>query len=308
MVAADLAVQRADQQPVEFRSRSGGSARHLTVPPGTDARLSGNGRAGTELPGRTRPRRGIRPHDVASNPAGSDPSARAHLVAEPALDPVCGRPLDRPPCSRRSPIRAGSVAVVRANAVGRTTSRSPPARATRYGARAPEVIGSPEPMRQRGARVAPEADVRGSSATPGSGSEPVAALAAAGGQDRATGAGAHAQAEAVRLVAPAVVRLECALAPEVLSVWSGRSAGWRSDAPFRDRQRSVGSARGFARTPRHPRTGESGAQGPTRARAWTAPPVATGRPVNGTRGGSRRGSNRTVTIDADSSASPTTLV
>ena len=45
-----------------------------------------------------------------------------------------------------------------------------------------------------------------------SGSEAVAALAAAGGQDGAAGAGAHPQAEAVGLVPTAVVRLERTLA------------------------------------------------------------------------------------------------
>jgi hypothetical protein len=46
--------------------------------------------------------------------------------------------------------------------------------------------------------------------------EPVAALAAARGQDRATGTGPHPEAEAVRLVATTVVRLERALAHGLL--------------------------------------------------------------------------------------------
>ena len=50
-----------------------------------------------------------------------------------------------------------------------------------------------------------------------SGGEAVAALATTGGQDRATGAGAHAQAETVGLVPTTVVRLERALAQRIHS-------------------------------------------------------------------------------------------
>ena len=59
-----------------------------------------------------------------------------------------------------------------------------------------------------------------------SGRQLAAALAAAGGEDGATGPGTHAQAEAVRLGAPAVVRLEgplahgsSSMAVDVLAVW-----------------------------------------------------------------------------------------
>ena len=84
----------------------------------------------------------------------------------------------------------------------------------------------------------------------GSGRELGAALAAAGGQDGAAGAGAHAQAEAVRLGAATVVRLEGALAHEILlrlgariSVWlPGGAGGGRCD---RNRQ-TRGSPRASA--------------------------------------------------------------
>jgi hypothetical protein len=53
-------------------------------------------------------------------------------------------------------------------------------------------------------------------ASGGSGRELGAALAAAGGKDGAAGTRAHTKAEAVRLGAATVVRLEGALAHEVL--------------------------------------------------------------------------------------------
>ena len=63
-----------------------------------------------------------------------------------------------------------------------------------------------------------------------SGSEAVAALATAGRQDRAAGAGAHPQAEAVGLVPTAVVRLERALAQRIHST---RGAGLTVRSPGR---------------------------------------------------------------------------
>ena len=63
----------------------------------------------------------------------------------------------------------------------------------------------------------------------------VTALAAAGREDGATGAGAHTQAEAMLLVALAVVRLESALhvvLRRYFGDWAavGRSGDWAAEA------------------------------------------------------------------------------
>src|SRR5690348_14878250 len=69
----------------------------------------------------------------------------------------------------------------------------------------------------------------GAGSTPAtSGREGLAALATAGSQDGAAGAGPHAQAEAVRLGATTVVRLERTLAHEISYGFGDPPGKWGS--------------------------------------------------------------------------------
>src|SRR6478735_396211 len=107
---------------------------------------------------------------------------------------------------------------------------------------------------------------RGSSRA-GSDRQALAALAAALRQDGAPGTGAHAQPEAVHLVASAVVRLVRTLAHEVspMVVRGGHAGGgqiarWRQTALVESLEASAGTA--------HPRAGGT-APGTNPGGAWT---------------------------------------
>jgi hypothetical protein len=134
----------------------------------------------------------------------------AHLVSESALDPVADDSRPDRFAHDETDLRGTVV-----TAIEKVHDQQGAAAAYAGAQRSPEVIGSPEPMDSGEHERLTEAGVcrsgrRRCQAT--SGSEPVATLAAAAGQDGAAGARAHAQSEAVRLAALTVVRLEGALA------------------------------------------------------------------------------------------------
>src|SRR5437763_1327055 len=138
---------------------------------------------------------------VAPGPAGAG-----------AASPGCGRPRRRwSGAPRNRPGRAGRSFRDRGTSRGRRAHLGPPGgrlvppRRTHRGAAGAARWPTPDP--------------------PGaSGGELGAALGPARGEDRASGTGAHAQPEAVGLRAPAVVRLEGALAHVSFSVFIGTSS------------------------------------------------------------------------------------
>src|SRR6476469_1486473 len=122
----------------------------------------------------------------------------------------------------------------------------------------------------------------GAGSTPAtSGGDRLAALAAAGSQDGAAGAGAHAQAEAVRLGATTVVRLERTLAHEFSYGFGDPPGRWASatighqHARDRNQHRSIERGHATAAATR----GTASRYGPRRGRV--KPPAGTRRPASG---------------------------
>ena len=273
MVAADLSVERADQEPVQPQQADQQVAqsahRPSPVPCGsTEAPLQTT----VELRAEFRVRRARRRREGADDhvAAGRESvEALAAQVPEPALDPVRGTALPTDPADDEpDPGRVAS---------GRAPGRGRPGGRRRCGARADDasdVTAVGEPMR-RGEHGRGVTSCGSSRA--GSDSQALAALAATRGQDGAAGAGAHAQAEAVHLVATAVVRLVRTLAHGSLRWWSGAVTPAAARSPVGDGQRwskLVTAIGGFGR--HRPPTRRWSGPGRLRAERGHAAPVDTG--------------------------------
>ena len=172
------------------RPASAASARSRSAPSSAEVAL-GRRRQGADDGAAARGQR-VEPRRTAGRAAAGSPGAA----------PRCRRR----PCSTTKPDDA---AAGRRRQVDGAGARRPARRGARRTAAHDrgEVGRAAHPVRRRAAR-------RGRAGRAGrrSGRQLAAALAAAGGDDGAAGAGAHAQPEAVRLGPAAVVRLEGALA------------------------------------------------------------------------------------------------
>ena len=135
-----------------------------------------------------RPQPAAAPGPPGANPRAAVASRGRDEVAQPARRRGGGPPTFRRPCSRRDPPAAGRRRDPGPAAGTRrwTTSRGRPTRRPR---RTAEVNSSRRVSREPA----------GSTGAAASGRQPLAALAAATGEDGAAGAGAHAQPEAVGL-------------------------------------------------------------------------------------------------------------
>ena len=264
VVAADLAVQRADQRTgTAAAGRSGRSARQLTVPclsPRLRCRQRSSSAPSSGVRRVRGRRQGAHDHLAAGREVGEALTAQ---VAQPALDMMADRRRCRRERPTTNPTRRGPTG---RDAATWTTSRSPPLRRPRAD-HPPDVTTVGQPMRRgehgRGSRPG--------SSRAGSDRQALAALAAARGQDGAPGAGAHAQPEAVHLVAPAVVRLVRTLAHEVspMVVRGGHAGGgqiarWRQTALVESWSMRTEASAGTA----HPRAGGT-APGTNPGGAWT---------------------------------------
>ena len=193
------------------------------------------------------------------------PQIPAGQMTQPAAGPCCAPQPRPPPGSPRSPPALAR----RDPAAGAGGRRPVPARAAAAADRPRELRALPHPCRCGKHR--PITAGRASQAPVGSDTDPRTPLTAPGRQDRAAGAGAHAQPEPVRLRTAAVVRLE-----RTLAHWDSRYTEARVEA-------ATGPARRHAKaSPRGGRTNERYAGG---AAAWsnrapaTAVAAATGRLV-----------------------------
>jgi hypothetical protein len=163
-------------------------------------------------------------HRVADGPSDHEPRAGLRR------SPVTGRLFGRPPRGIRRGIRGG----IRGEEVDdeRVAAHAPatPRDAT-------QVVTAGEAVRRREHGRGGTLTKEGRSSRASSHCQALAALAAARGQDRASGAGAHAQPESVHLVTTAVVRLVRTLAHgfSPMRVKGGRPGGLAGCAVNRHR-------------------------------------------------------------------------
>lgn len=156
--------------------------------------------------------------------AGRQPvQALSAQVAEPALDPMAGHGVpDRAADHEAHP---GRESARTARVVDEMHHQGVAATAPAVARDTAQVGAAAEAMRLREhGREGTGAESRAVEPE-GSDSEALAALATTGGQDGASGAGAHAQPEAVHLVAAAVVRLVRTLAHELSPMVRDGQAG-----------------------------------------------------------------------------------
>ena len=149
-------------------------------------------------------------------PRGQDSQPVAAQVAQSSLDQVAGD--GRAHGSGHDEPHAGPG---RGGPVQGRTGRSPEVDDHQLTAAATAPAYDLPEMNGRGQAVAGGEHACVAARAPASGGEAVAALATTGGQDGATGAGAHPQAEPVGLVPAPVVRLERALAQRIHSTRGG---------------------------------------------------------------------------------------
>ena len=250
---------RADRPRVEARSTAqqprGGSSRTGTRSPqqpvqaGDEVAVQHGGRRASAASGRARTTRSAvggqpvqlvarRRPAAAGSPGGGPPSCRRPC-----------RPRNRP--AHRPAARAGA-------------TREPPVCSGRSGRKWSTMVGRPARRPDRTTAVNSGRRRRRACAGNTSGGELLATLAPTAGEDRPARAGAHPQPEAVGLGPTAVVRLERALAHEVLPLHDIDGA----HPPVGGRARGD---RGGRRWPRSPATPEAGHCGPARAPAPPAP-------------------------------------
>ena len=261
MVAAHLAVERADQEPVQLQQADQEVA-HVSSPSpawSTEAPLQTTVELGAEF----RVRRGGRRREGADDHLAAgreDGEALTAQMAEPALDTMADDGV-ADDATHDEPDPSGIGPVVTHDVDDQEVAAAAAARADHP----PDVTTVGEPMR----RGSTDADHEPGSSRAGSDRQALAALAATRGQDAAPGTGAHAQPEAVHLVAAAVVRLVRTLAHELspMVVRGGHAGGgqiarWRRTALVEAR-----SGSGFGR--HRPPTRRWSGPGTSPGGAWT---------------------------------------
>ena len=218
MVAADLAVERADQQPVGPQQPDQQPA--VTVVP--HAVTSGRTRARQRSRSPRVPRTTPRPRRAAPGPRARSARERRDVlpdqVSQPTLHAVADHGVAHRLADDEPDPGPAAPSPGRPRARWTTSVRLPARRPTRTVVPEGRAVGETVIRRQHDAGLGggPRLRPRGSCGPCGDGRK-----------DRAAGAGAHPQTEAVHLVTATVVRLERTLAHELLSAGRARGQGRR---------------------------------------------------------------------------------
>ena len=235
VVPADLAVERADQEPVQ-PEQADQQVLHARHPgPRPISRVSAASKSA------------VRAGNAAVAEGGR---ARTTSTAEPGNDESRSRARCRRRRFTRFRVTAGPTALLTTNPIWAGASTATAAGSTRWSTRVAVPARRPRRTVCANSRLDVSRLVRVSTCRPRemnreetkgsterkdarSGCQTAATLATARRQDGATGAGAHPQAETVRLVTATVVRLERTLAHECVLPVSGCMTRLFSDRVFK---------------------------------------------------------------------------